>query len=124
MLDQWSIVPSRWAEQLGYLRDRVQLNGSAGTFTTLEIDQISRAYKVFNYFRGPRFVSGRAPSLGKRTSKQFDRGSLNHVNNDKDDEKVELTEETIKGMDPINVIVIMLNHQKHLTRLTSNGYEI
>jgi hypothetical protein len=115
MLKQWSFVPSMWADQLGYLRDRIQLYGSVGTFTTREINKISRAYKVFNYYRGPRFVSGGAPSLGKRSSKQFDRSGLNHVNNDNDDEKVKSPVETIMGMDPINVIDIMLKHQKYLT---------
>ena len=85
MLDQWSFVPSKWVEQLGHLKDRVERYKSIGKLTTREIDQINRAYQVFCYYRGPRFVQGGAPGLGKRSSRQFDPRGLKGVEENYDD---------------------------------------
>ena len=85
MIRQWSYVPTWWADRLSYLKDRVEKYGSMGSLTDREIVQINRAYAKFKYFRGPRYVSGGAPSLGKRSSKWFNPRGLMDIEKDNDD---------------------------------------
>ena len=67
MLGQWSYVPSAWANIFVNLKIRVEKNGWIEHLTDREIEQISRAYESFKKCRGPRFVQGGAPGLGKRS---------------------------------------------------------